>query len=733
MHTAGKRKSTDVPQQQFICGKCGQVCGHLGALREHQKACQQARYSTGPPEERQEFPSGEHCQPFDSRRFMEKALNGLGKCRVKGHVPRDTMQLMKLQFKEILEETKAQVRAHLHNGDTAGAEQAMEQVVDAWGNISKRDAELKHLEAHDAYQRPQRRYLGEGRDGESHYAYDGDVKQQLEGMWKHCPKVWADVKSSPERWSKKGFRTTPDFDPGWTIEDTSDGYEFGRFITCLAEKGGIPLVFILYYDGLEVVNGLGQARGTHKLGCFYWALVNINQADRFKHIHLATVALEKDVSHFRPEVIIGGREDEDFSTSMCWAAHMSRLEGGENIPTPDGVLRFVGATAILAADTPAAALIVGTKESVGPSTKSICRLCHASQHGENDGDPPPFKAAHSFLSGLPGWAEQCGGRSCRFRMRSSRDLEQYLNILQRCQRGEITRGEVATWLQSHGINNIHGAMRKVPLWDIHVGAPMDIMHIILEGITRNLLAMVWYFMVREWGVDQEDLLEAINDHARHEGERRHRYPWINPSRLAKLREGQAGGLPLSDCAFPGTAAQVMYMALASTSMFLPRLPAHATQTPVWQCWLQHVNIVKLTLQRSFTMADLVALDMHIWLQDSLWLLCPKLAHAWKPKNHYLSHVPHNILQWGPPRFYWCMPFEHENQLYKQAAVHSNFSNVLYSCANAKAYHVVLAYMGEVDDCHDQFAGCDAETLTEQALREMRELQERLDMDAVFRF
>jgi hypothetical protein len=40
---------------------------------------------------------------------------------------------------------------------------------------------------------------------------------------------------------------------------------------------------------LEVVNGLGQARGTNKLACFYWALVNINQMDRFHDIHLATV------------------------------------------------------------------------------------------------------------------------------------------------------------------------------------------------------------------------------------------------------------------------------------------------------------------------------------------------------------------------------------------------------------------------------------------------------------
>ena len=38
--------------------------------------------------------------------------------------------------------------------------------------------------------------------------------------------------------------------------------------------GSVRLAFILYYDDLEVVNPLGAFHGTHKLGMFYWALVN---------------------------------------------------------------------------------------------------------------------------------------------------------------------------------------------------------------------------------------------------------------------------------------------------------------------------------------------------------------------------------------------------------------------------------------------------------------------------
>ena len=67
----------------------------------------------------------------------------------------------------------------------------------------------------------------------------------------------------------------------------------------------------------------------------------------------------------------------------------------------------------------------------------------------------------------------------------------------------------------------------------------------------------------------------------------------------------------------------------------------------------------------------------------------KKKHIWKPKNHYFSHFPLDILRWGPPRAYWCMNFEHENQLVKSAFDTCNFSNVLFSAADEKSLRVAL--------------------------------------------
>jgi hypothetical protein len=214
------------------------------------------------------------------------------------------MQAIKRKFAQYFDSHKEQVRHAVQGTDpVAGVEEVMENATSAWNAMMVRDAELKHIEGSDAYHKPARRSLGIRKDGTEAFAYDGLVTDVLASKFKYQPKVWADVESSPRRWKGRGLRTSGEYDPKWTLEDTSDGYEFGKFVTKLVweKESAVPLVFILYYDGLEVCNGLGQSRGTHKLACFYWALVNINSVERFHHIHLATLSAWRRTSHFLPQ------------------------------------------------------------------------------------------------------------------------------------------------------------------------------------------------------------------------------------------------------------------------------------------------------------------------------------------------------------------------------------------------------------------------------------------------
>lgn len=120
--------------------------------------------------------------------------------------------------------------------------------------------------------------------------------------------------------------------------------------------------------------------------------------------------------------------------------------------------------------------------------------------------------------------------------------------------------------------------------------------------------------------------------------------------------------------------------------------AEQKRTIEWRILEYLSRIVRIANQTSFSHDDVAELDKCIFLHDTLWLGSPELQHTWKPKNHYLSHLPLEILRWGPLRGYWCEPFEHENQYSKGSVVHGNYANALFSCAEGKALRVAFETM-----------------------------------------
>eukprot|EP00966_Prymnesium_polylepis_P194314 4504523-Prymnesium_polylepis.1 len=88
--------------------------------------------------------------------MINETLGLWATCRVEKHVPRDTMQLLKLQFKESLEGLQRKIRA---SQDVRSADEVMQDYIDAFGQACRRDAELNHVDSSDAYLKPERRYL----------------------------------------------------------------------------------------------------------------------------------------------------------------------------------------------------------------------------------------------------------------------------------------------------------------------------------------------------------------------------------------------------------------------------------------------------------------------------------------------------------------------------------------------------------------------------------------------
>jgi hypothetical protein len=448
-------------------------------------------------------------------------------------------------------------------------------------------------------------------------------------------------------------------------------------------KGEKPLIFLFYYDDLEICNGMGQARTTHELGCFYWALLNLDKEHRLTRpcIRVATVCLKRAVGICGMEAVIHGPHREGESPS--WGVWMELLDKGLMLNTPAGRQSYRGGTALLAADTPAAAGLVGTKKAVGPKTKSICRNCHCCQVAGAHRKPC------SFLAAIPSWAKFCKGRSCPFKLRSVTDIGEYEQLLCDVLAGKQKHSVVDQWLQDRGLNTVLGAVWRFPHLSVLTGCPMDLMHIFFEGVARQGLGAISYWLTRSCNVDQHRVPAALAEVAKQFGETRSFFPHINTTRVEHLREGMDGGLASGDCSFPGTCVQLAHTVLHLVAIFKPLVPPDQRGHIMWQYALILCKVGRLLWRRSFSAADILELDQAIWLHDSLLLGSPSLQHLWKPKNHYLSHFPLEILLWGPPRNYWCMNFEHENQLLKGAFEHSNFASVEMSAADEKALRVAL--------------------------------------------
>jgi hypothetical protein len=456
-------------------------------------------------------------------------------------------------------------------------------------------------------------------------------------------------------------------------------------------KGQKPLIFLFYYDDLEICNGLGQARTTHELGCFYWAMLNLDKKHRLsrKCIRMATVCLKRAIGICSMEAVIHGAHREHESPS--WGEWMEKLDKGMLLKTPKGLQTYRGGTALLAADTPAAASLVGTKKAVGPSTKSICRNCHCSQVAGAHRKPC------SFLAAIPSWSKFCEGRSSSFDLRSTADIAEFKQVLQDVVAG-TQKGSVANqWLQDRGLNTICGAVWRFPHLSVLTGCPMDLMHILFEGVARQGLGALSYWLIRTCGVDPHNIPKALAATAKNFGESRSYFPYINTTRVEHLREGMEGGKASADCSFPGNAVQLAHTVLHIVAIFKPFVPPDKRDDVTWQYALLLCKLGRLLWLRRFRATDILELDKTIWLHDTLLLGSPDLQHLWKPKNHYLSHFPLEILLWGPPRNYWCMTFEHENQLVKGAFEHCNFASVEMSAADEKALRVALEHLESRSD------------------------------------
>ena len=64
----------------------------------------------------------------------------------------------------------------------------------------------------------------------------------------------------------------------------------------------------------------------------------------------------------------------------------------------------------------------------------------------------------------------------------------------------------------------------------------------------------------------------------------------------------------------------------------------------------------------------------------------------RPKHHFLTHTAVDIINFGPPRFFWCFGYEAKNQEVKRAAASSNFKDVIKSASKILALQSAKSIM-----------------------------------------
>ena len=169
------------------------------------------------------------------------------------------------------------------------------------------------------------------------------------------------------------------------------------------------------------------------------------------------------------------------------------------------------------------------------------------------------------------------------------------------------------------------------------------------------------------------------------------YSWPNGARpptftTGYLEKGTASGEPKTGCHVHMTAGDVLRFATHSIDLMLPLIGD--ISDPVWECWVIHVKYLRLLLLHQITHSDVVELDRLIYEHHTKFLEVYG-ERMFKPKNHFASHFPSDILNHGPVRHYWCMRFEALNQMFKNLAKGGSFRNTVGRVAEMWSLRVAM--------------------------------------------
>ena len=234
-----------------------------------------------------------------------------------------------------------------------------------------------------------------------------------------------------------------------------------------------------------------------------------------------------------------------------------------------------------------------------------------------------------------------------------------------------------------GINE-RSHLEEAPFFDVCEQFPQDIMHVFLEGVLAyELKYLLRHYIEEESTFSLQDLNQEIQTFS-------YGYSHIKDKPCII----KATDLDRQSSSNPGQGVANMWL-LAQVLLIILRKFV-TTDSRHWECFSSLLEIMGIVFSTRISLETIVylrsAIKNHLLLFKTAFPDAPII-----PKQHFLVHIPSQILKFGPLIRSWCMRFEGKHAYFKELAKKiKNFKNIPYSLAQ-KNQKVVCAEHMNVDD------------------------------------
>lgn len=410
------------------------------------------------------------------------------------------------------------------------------------------------------------------------------------------------------------------------------------------------LKILLYYDDVNLCNPLTNK--VHKITLLYYQLANLAVEYRSKLNSIYLLGVCK-TDHIKTYGI--NRVFEPLVKDL----KVLGTEMGYPFSVFGGQIFLRGAVLAFLADTPASNLGAGFKESVGGARRK-CRHCMATYETMQE----YFTEEEFTLRCKDSHEEQLQ----RLESAPSQFLREYYSKI-------------------FGVNQ-RSILQDAPFFDVCQQFPQDIMHVFLEGVLAyELKYLLRYYINEEGAFTLSDLNKEIQS-----------FPYGYSHVKDKPCNIKTTDLDRQSSSNVGQGAANMWLLAQVLPLILSKLVS--TESQHWDCFSSLLEIMGIAFSAQVSLETVVylktAIKRHLLLFKSVYPDAPII-----PKQHFLVHLPSQILKFGPLIRSWCMRFEGKHAYFKELAKKiKNFKNIPFSLANKNqkivcAEHITVDGKGEV--------------------------------------